>query len=165
MLLNALTLIMLFYVISIRVFHWGMFIVRHGRNKHDDVIKWKHFPRYWPFERGIHRWIPHKGQWHGALMFSLICARTNGLVNNRDAGDLTHHHTHYDVTVTMKHVEFINNYINQFYISRYSTITHWKWKSLIIIVKIVNILQHCRTYREDTIAMDRNKTILVSPTE
>ena len=28
---------------------------------HDDVIKWKHFPRYWPFVRGIHRsrWIPH----------------------------------------------------------------------------------------------------------
>ena len=20
-----------------------------------DVIKWKHFPRYWPFVRGIHR--------------------------------------------------------------------------------------------------------------
>ena len=30
---------------------------------HDDVIKWKHFPRYWPFMRGIHRWpldFPHK---------------------------------------------------------------------------------------------------------
>ena len=27
---------------------------------HDDVIKWKHFPCYWPFVRGIHRsrWIP-----------------------------------------------------------------------------------------------------------
>ena len=22
---------------------------------HDDVIKWNHFPRYWPFGRGIHR--------------------------------------------------------------------------------------------------------------
>ena len=22
---------------------------------HDDIIKWKHFPRYWPFVRGIHR--------------------------------------------------------------------------------------------------------------
>ena len=39
---------------------------------HDDVIKWKHFPRYWRFVRGIHRWpvnSPHKGQWRGALMF------------------------------------------------------------------------------------------------
>ena len=37
----------------------------------------EHFPRYWPFVRGIHRWpvnSPHKGQWRGALMFSLICA-------------------------------------------------------------------------------------------
>ena len=38
---------------------------------HDDVIKWKHFPRYWPFVRGIHRSpvnSSHKGQWRGALM-------------------------------------------------------------------------------------------------
>ena len=37
--------------------------------KHEDGIKWKHFPRYWSFVRGIH-WSPvnnpHKGQslWH-----------------------------------------------------------------------------------------------------
>ena len=39
---------------------------------HDDVIKWKYFPRYWPFVRGIYRSpvnSPHKGQWRGALMF------------------------------------------------------------------------------------------------
>ena len=43
--------------------------------KHDDVIKWKHFPRYWPFVPAIHRSLVnslHKGQWHGALMLSLI---------------------------------------------------------------------------------------------
>ena len=53
---------------------------------YDDVIKWKHFPRYWPFVRGIHRSpvnSPHKVQYRGALMFSLICARINGWVNNR----------------------------------------------------------------------------------
>ena len=58
---------------------------------HDDVIKWKHFPRYWPFVRGIHRWpvnSPHKGQWRGALMYSLICTWINGWVNDREAGDL-----------------------------------------------------------------------------
>ena len=56
---------------------------------HDDVIKWKHFPRYWPFVRGIHRSpvnSPHKGQWRGALMFSLICTWINGWVNNRETG-------------------------------------------------------------------------------
>ena len=51
---------------------------------HDDVIKWKHFPRYRSFVRGIHRSpvnSPHKGHWRGALMFSLIWAWTNSWVN------------------------------------------------------------------------------------
>ena len=42
---------------------------------------------------------PHKGQWRGALMFSLICACVNGWVNTRAAGDLRHHRAHYDVIV------------------------------------------------------------------
>ena len=69
---------------------------------HDVVIKWKHFPRYWPFVRGIHRSpvnSPHKGQWRGALMFSLIWAWITGWVNNREAGDLSRHRGHYDVNV------------------------------------------------------------------
>ena len=68
----------------------------------DDVINWKHFPRYWPFVRGIHRSpvnSPHKGQWRGALMFPLICVWINGWVNNREAGDLRRYRAHYDVTV------------------------------------------------------------------
>ena len=43
--------------------------------------------------------FPHKGQWRGALMFSLIFAWTNGWVNNGDAGDLSRRRAHYDVTV------------------------------------------------------------------
>ena len=51
-------------------------VVRYARNPgpcllgshyqfltYDDIIKWKHFPRYWPFVRGIHRALmdsPHK---------------------------------------------------------------------------------------------------------
>ena len=73
---------------------------------HDDVIKWKHFPRYWPFVRGIHR-SPmnslHKGQWRGALMFSLICVWIYGWVNNREAGDLRRNQAHYDVIVMQYH--------------------------------------------------------------
>ena len=56
----------------------------------------------WPFLRGIHRWpvdSPHKGQWRWALMFSLICAWTNGWANNPDAGDLRRHRDNYDVIV------------------------------------------------------------------
>ena len=73
---------------------------------HDAVNKWKHFPRYWPFVRGIHRSpvnSPHKGQWHGALMFSLICAWTNGWANNKEAGDFRRRCAHYDVTVMNMH--------------------------------------------------------------
>ena len=65
---------------------------------HDDVIKWKHFPRYWSFVWGIHRSSvnsPHKGQWRGALMFSLICAWINDWVNTRGAGDLRRHRANY----------------------------------------------------------------------
>ena len=68
----------------------------------DDVIKLTHFPRYWPFVRGIHRSpvnSPHKGQWRGALIFSVICARINGWVNNGKAGDLRRRRAHNDVIV------------------------------------------------------------------
>ena len=71
---------------------------------HDDVIKWKHFPRNWPFVRGIHRSTvnyPLKGQWRGALMFSLICVWINDWVNNREAGDLRRYRAHFDVTVML----------------------------------------------------------------
>ena len=42
---------------------------------------------------------PHKGQWRGALMFSLISVWINGWVNNREAGELRRYHAHYDVIV------------------------------------------------------------------
>ena len=40
----------------------------------------EHFPCYWPFVRGIHLTSMnplYKGQWRGALMFSLTCAWIN----------------------------------------------------------------------------------------
>ena len=42
---------------------------------------------------------PHKGQWRGALMFSLIYAWINDWVNNREADDLRPHRAYYGVTV------------------------------------------------------------------
>ena len=62
---------------------------------HYDVIKWNHFPRYWPFVWGIHRWP----EWRGASIFSLICVWINDWVNNGEAGDYRHYRGHYDVTV------------------------------------------------------------------
>ena len=51
---------------------WSRLVIRIR----DNVIKWKHFPRYSPFVWEIHRSpvdSPHKGQWRGALMFSWSC--------------------------------------------------------------------------------------------
>ena len=59
---------------------------------------------------GIHRWpvkSPHKGQWRGALMFSLICDWINGWVNNREDRDLRRHHAHYGVIVMVATVGVI----------------------------------------------------------
>ena len=78
------------------------FLLESYRKSHDDVINWKNVPCYWSFVRGIHRSpvnSPHKGQWRGALMFSLICAWINGWVNNGEACHFRHHGAHYDVIV------------------------------------------------------------------
>ena len=74
---------------------WVTYMLRLSSVMHDDVIKWEHFPRHWPFVRGIH----HKGQWCGALKFSLICVWMDDWVNNREAGDLRRHRAHYDFIV------------------------------------------------------------------
>ena len=63
-----------------------------------------------------HQWIPpvnspHKGQWRGALMFSLICTWINGWVNNREAGDFRRYRANVDVTLMylwMPWFEFIS---------------------------------------------------------
>ena len=88
------------YVESCALFCWS-YITRYYWYLffHDDVIKWKYLLRYWPFVRGIHRSLvnsPHKGQWRGALMFSLICVWINGWVNT---GDLRRYRAHCDVIV------------------------------------------------------------------
>ena len=89
-----------------------MFLIRVSI--HDAVIKWKHFPRYWPFVRGIYRSpvnSTYKGKWRGALMVSLICGWINGGVNNRETGDLRRYRAHYDVTV-MSHMDIWNVLLN-----------------------------------------------------
>ena len=78
--------------------------------RHDDVIKWKHFPRYWPFAREIYRSPvnrPHKCQWRGALMFSLTCVWINSWVISHEAGDLRRYRAHYDVIIMMFSVNLL----------------------------------------------------------
>ena len=65
---------------------------------------------------------PHKGQWRGALMFSLIYAWINDWVNNRETGDLKRQRGHYDVIV-MRYlflIPFINIIV---YSSNYAEIS------------------------------------------
>ena len=78
-----------------------LFFFRKGDNKcrwqtHDDVIKWKHFPRYWPFSLVN---SPHKASDAELWCFLWSASWINGGVNNREAGDLGRHLAHHDITV------------------------------------------------------------------
>ena len=78
----------------------------------DDVIKWKHSPRYWPFVRWIHRlrWIPlTKASDTELWCFLWSASWINGWVNSREAGDLRRHGTHYEVIVM--NLLFVNIYV------------------------------------------------------
>ena len=73
---------------------------------HDDVIKWKHFPRYhgyWPLcvEFTGHRWIPNTKASDAELWCFFIRTWTNSWANNGDAGDFRRHHAHVDVSVIL----------------------------------------------------------------
>ena len=84
------------FIFMLFIYKWLQLSMCQEEKTPDDIIKWKHFPRYWSCVRGIHWSLvdsPHKGQWQGALMFSLICAWTNGWTNSREAGDLRCRHS------------------------------------------------------------------------
>ena len=82
----------------------------------DDVIKSKHFQRYWPFVCVCvcggggggggggwftgHRFIRSLRP-VTPLMFSLICAWKNGWANNQDIDDLRRRGSYHDVTVML----------------------------------------------------------------
>ena len=69
---------------------------------HEDVIKWKHFPRYWSFAWGIHRsWVNSPQRPVTRSFDAFFDLRLNKRLSyDREAGDLRRHCAHYDVTVT-----------------------------------------------------------------
>ena len=97
-------------------------VMRLNTLTHDDVIRWKHFPRYWHFTRGIHRSpkllkltrigiqkcisLPassvNQRPVTRSFDVSLTCAWTNGSANNWGASDLRRHCAHCDVSVMNK---------------------------------------------------------------
>ena len=132
----------------------------HCQQYHDDVIKWKHFPRYWPFVWGSHRSpvnSPHKGQWRGALMFSLICVWINGWVNNREAGYLRRYRVHCDVIVMTAHlVMFCFGLFHCFFSTTVNALKGWSleiyairstnWhSSAMVVLPIRKRWNHCTT--------------------
>ena len=64
---------------------------------------------------------PLKGQWRGALMFSLIWTWINGWVNNREAGDLRRYRAHYDVSVMIVYKYVLYQFLLDFH--RYKPLT------------------------------------------
>ena len=82
----------------------------------------------------------HKGQWRGALMFSLICVWINDWVNNREAGDLRRYCAHYDVFVMLRLI-----------LTRYDVFIHETVVEIVVSyaagswAKIYNLLYNCST--------------------
>ena len=76
---------------------------------------------------------PHKGQWRGALMFSLICAWTCSLANNQDAGNWRRRRAHWDVTVMIQYGKIVPNtqtklqYIWHSRMSGRNTLSNFEW--------------------------------------
>ena len=66
---------------------------------HDDLVKWKYFPRYWPFVWGIHRSIPSQRLVTRSFDVLFVLYLNHGWVNNREAADLRWHRAHYGVIV------------------------------------------------------------------
>ena len=114
---------------------------------HDYIIKWKHFPRYWPIVLGINCSpvnSPHKGQWRGALMFSLICTWINRWVNNRAARDLRRHRALCDVIVMWPWRSFDPTLLayNQLMKGSWLMFRHWKmFPKCVIVCDIVWYVQ------------------------
>ena len=81
-----------------------------------------------------HRWIPPtQGQWGGALMFSLICAWINSWVNNREAGDLRRHRSHYDVIVmAMRASQFLTLWLTRITPAHRLSLLHALWNCCIL---------------------------------
>ena len=118
--------------------------------------------------REIHRSpvnSPHKGQWRGALMFSLICVRINDWVHNRESGDLIRYRAHYDVIVMIQRTKMVVTfeksiatfqhlwtYFNTWNVKTCSETLKWcknitqmalKWDYLMLVFNDITLEQFC----------------------
>ena len=101
-------------------------------NSHDDIINWKHFRS--PVNS------THNGQRSGTLLYSLICALTNGWVNNWEAGDLRRQRPHYYVIVMSVTVKYFYIESESFFESFASILTLNGYKIFQNIFEIVSVI-------------------------
>ena len=82
-----------------KYFHWGQCSWNRTRCRHQGCCHRGRRTIWWRHE--METFFRVTGQWHGALIFSLICTWTSGSAINLDTGDLICHPAHCDVTVIM----------------------------------------------------------------
>ena len=110
---------------------WRLPIIHDGPTS--AFITWWRHPRHWLFVRGIHRSpvnSPHKGQWHGALMYSLICAWNNIWANNGDVGIMRRHRAHHDVTVVTNHTAGLSSWKHH---QKIYNVTKFNWAAWLTV--------------------------------
>ena len=84
--------------------------------------------------------FPAEGQWRGALMFSLICTWINGSINNREAGGLRRHRTHYDVAVMI--ADFMSAPSQWETVLLCNDVSHWLGTSLESALQLYKSIQY-----------------------
>ena len=89
---------------------------------------------------------PHKGQWRGTLMFSLICVWINDWVNNREAGDLRRYRAHYDVTLmSSSYIAYIVNSLDDYsaFVIAELYVVPCHFKSIGLVLQWLRHYAHC----------------------
>ena len=132
--------------------HWGL-VTPYG-----DVDLCQHYPRpWWPHQMETFSALlalcagnslvtgefPSQGHWSGALIFSLICAWINGWVNSQ-AGNLTHHRAHYDVTVIAMAccLTAPSHYLNRYCLVIKTVLWHSLWSLLDQFHEVMNLIRN-----------------------
>ena len=75
-----------------------------------DLMAWKCLLYYWPFVRGIHRWIPHK---KGPVIqsFNALLSRMSCWTNSWNANDLRWHGSHAVVSPIYGHPPLLLSHV------------------------------------------------------
>ena len=132
---------------------------------HDDVIRWKHFPRYCAGNSPVPGEFP--AQRPVTRSFDVFFDRITGWVNNGEAGDLRRHRAHYDVIVmcfACAHGAVVSQcYLNSLAPERFEWNFRWVICKLISIQWMKSRVSHVKLSSEGchlTLITDDRSTLL-----